>query len=193
MGRWRPDARDRLRRAALELFAGQGFAETTVPEIAARAGLTTRTFFRHFPDKRAVLFLDEEIAAVAEQFITGAPESIGPVATILNGLHSVSTERFDPRRDDIRLLRNLARSDESVRERDLRKRAMISEIICDGLIARGTEPSTAAMIGEVSVVLLYLGIDDWLDRDTDEPLFDSIMAKARDLRAVAASFDEKVG
>ena len=68
---------------------------------------------------------------------------------------------------------------------------MISEIIRDGLIARGTDRSTAAMVGEVSVVLLYLAIDDWLDRDDNEPLFHSIMVKARDLRAVAASFDSE--
>ena len=59
MSRWQPDTRERLEKAALELFAEQGFAATTVPQITARAGLTTRTFFRHFADKRDVLFLRE--------------------------------------------------------------------------------------------------------------------------------------
>lgn len=189
MGRWRPAARERLRRAALELFADQGFAATTVPEITARAGLTTRTFFRYFPDKRAVLFDDDELAALAEELIADVPPSVAPVAMILDGLRTISVERFDPRRDDIRLLRDLVRLDESVRERDLRKRAMISEIVCDGLVARGTDRSTAAVVGEVSVMVLYLAIDDWLDRDGGALLFDSITAKARDLRAIAESFD----
>jgi AcrR family transcriptional regulator len=56
MGRWKPGARERLRKAALDLYSEQGFAVTTVPQITERAGLTTRTFYRHFADKRDVLF-----------------------------------------------------------------------------------------------------------------------------------------
>lgn len=56
MSRWEPNARGRLEQAALELYLEQGFDRTTVVEIAARAGLTERTFFRHFADKREVLF-----------------------------------------------------------------------------------------------------------------------------------------
>src|SRR5260221_14141077 len=56
MGRWEPDARGRLEQAAMELYGERGFEQTTVTEIAKRAGLTERTFFRHFTDKREVLF-----------------------------------------------------------------------------------------------------------------------------------------
>ena len=56
MGRWEPDARGRLERAAMELYIERGFEQTTVTEIARRAGLTQRTFFRHYADKREVLF-----------------------------------------------------------------------------------------------------------------------------------------
>ena len=56
MGRWEPDAQGRLARAALELYVDQGYEQTTVADIAARAGVTERTFFRHFADKREVLF-----------------------------------------------------------------------------------------------------------------------------------------
>src|ERR1700759_2830499 len=61
MGRWEPDARGRLAKAAMALYAEQGFEQTTVAEIAARAGLTERTFFRHFADKREVLFYGMEM------------------------------------------------------------------------------------------------------------------------------------
>ena len=64
MARWAPDARERLRTAALELFAERGFEATTVPDIVERAGLTRRTFFRHFSDKREVFFGDDEIPGV---------------------------------------------------------------------------------------------------------------------------------
>ena len=60
MGRWEPDARGRLREAAMELYAERGYEQTTVADIAERAGLTARTFFRHFADKREVLFAGSE-------------------------------------------------------------------------------------------------------------------------------------
>jgi AcrR family transcriptional regulator len=56
MGRWEPDARGRLEQAALDLYQDRGFEQTTVTEIAERAGLTERTFFRYFADKREVVF-----------------------------------------------------------------------------------------------------------------------------------------
>jgi len=81
MGRWQPGARERLERAALELFLEQGFAETTVLRITARAGLTTRTFFRHFVDKREVLFAgEEEMPALVERLMAEAPATLGPMA-----------------------------------------------------------------------------------------------------------------
>jgi len=77
MSRWQPNARDRLERAAVELFIDQGFAETTVPQITARAGLTTRTFFRHFVDQRAALFArDEELPALVARLVADAPASL---------------------------------------------------------------------------------------------------------------------
>src|SRR5579872_6753902 len=72
MGRWEPNARGRLEQAAMELFLERGFEQATVTEIAGRAGLTQRTFFRHFADKREVLFYGQEmlrdllVAAVAD-------------------------------------------------------------------------------------------------------------------------------
>ncbi|BDZ39910.1 TetR/AcrR family transcriptional regulator [Microbacterium suwonense] len=73
MARWAPDSRGRLENAAFELFEAEGFSATTVPEIAERAGLTTRTFFRHFADKREVLFADGAMSEYAQQIIADAP------------------------------------------------------------------------------------------------------------------------
>src|SRR4051812_39788192 len=122
MARWRPDARERLRQAAIELFAEQGFAATTVPEITARAGLTTRTFFRHFADKREVLFADEAAPASAAQLMAEAPAAAEPLATILQGLRTVAETQFEGRRDALRQRRAIVASDAGLRERDLHKR-----------------------------------------------------------------------
>src|SRR3954470_10900165 len=100
MSRWRPDARERLQQAAIELFAEQGFAATTVPEITARAGLTTRTFFRHFADKREELFAGDESAALATRMLAEAPPSLDPMTLIVEGLRTVVAPRFEGRRDE---------------------------------------------------------------------------------------------
>src|ERR1700757_4850795 len=60
MARWEPDAESRFRAAAIELFGEIGYDQTTVAAIAERAGLTARTFFRYFADKREVLFNGSE-------------------------------------------------------------------------------------------------------------------------------------
>src|SRR5258705_8663172 len=99
MGRWEPDARGRLEQAAMELFEERGYARTTVEEIAARAGLTERTFFRYFTDKREVLFgrsgdLEKGIADA----ITGAPEKTSPLDAVVGALETAAAQ-FPPRRD----------------------------------------------------------------------------------------------
>src|ERR1700753_2882695 len=114
VSRWQPDASDRLRRAALELFTQQGFAATTVPEIAARAGLTTRTFFRHFADKREVLFGGAEIPAFAARLIADAPPSLDPATLISGGLRTVAENRFEGRREQLRETRAIIASDDGL-------------------------------------------------------------------------------
>src|SRR4051812_903008 len=135
MSRWRPDARERLQRAALELFAEQGFAATTVPAITARAGLTTRTFFRHFADKREVLFADErELPAFAARLMAEAPAAADPLTMILEGLRTVAEAHFEGRRAALRERRDIVNLDPGLRERDLRKRAGLAEAVRDGLL-----------------------------------------------------------
>ena len=188
MGRWRPDARARLERAALELFAEQGFAATTVPEITARAGLTTRTFFRHFADKREVLFGGPEVPALAAGMITDAPASLDPVTLIFGGLQTVAETRFAGRREELRERRAIIRSDDGLRERDRRKRGEVSEAIRTGLAGRGVPATTAALLGEITVTLLYVALDEWLDTDDDRTLFEVIFETLGVLQATMAAF-----
>src|SRR6516162_6467851 len=83
MGRWEPDARGRLAKAAMVLYAEQGFERTTVAEIAARAGLTERTFFRHFADKREVLFYGmERLRGLLARAVADAPASAAPMELV---------------------------------------------------------------------------------------------------------------
>jgi AcrR family transcriptional regulator len=188
MGRWRPDARERLRQAAAELFAEQGFAATTVPEITARAGLTTRTFFRHFADKREVIFGGEEIPALATRLIADAPASLDPAAVIIEGLRTVAETRFEGRRAEVRLNRKIIRSDPGLGERDLRKRADLATAMRAGFVSRGVAPSTAALLAESTVTVMFVALDEWLDQDGDRPLFEIMMSTFEELQGALGSF-----
>src|SRR5271169_194578 len=89
MTRWEPNARGRLAQAAMELYSEHGYEQTTVAEIAARAGLTERTFFRHFADKREVLFGG---AAELQELVVGAvaatPLSAAPIDAAAAGVEA---------------------------------------------------------------------------------------------------------
>ncbi|MEV5897976.1 TetR/AcrR family transcriptional regulator [Nonomuraea fuscirosea] len=187
MSRWAPDARERLQRAAMELFAEQGFAATTVPEITARAGLTTRTFHRHFADKREVLFADdarvpEFVAVLMESF----PASAEPITLIVEGLRLLIEERFEGRKDAVRARRDLVRSDDGLRERDLHKRAVMAEALRTGFLSRGIDPTRAALLAETGVTLMYVSVAEWLDREDDRKLYDVLLATLETMRAELA-------
>jgi AcrR family transcriptional regulator len=193
--RWRPDARQRLERAAIELFAAQGFAATTVPQITARAGLTTRTFFRHFADKREVLFGGGEIPEFAAQIIADTPASMDPLALIVNGLRTVAESRFDGQREEFRQRRAIIMSDEGLMERDRGKRAALAEVIRDGLVGRGINARTATLLAESSVTVLHVALNEWLDSDDDngQTLFELILDALASLRAALDLTDPGAG
>lgn len=184
MARWQPDARERLRQAALELFTEQGFAATTVPAITARAGLTTRTFFRHFADKREVLFADEaDLPAQAERLIADAPAGTSPTALVVEGLRAVARARFEGRKDAIRQWRAIVATDAGLRERELQKRAALATAIRDGFHARGLDQTRAALLAETSVTLMYVSVTAWLDDGDDRKLDAIIESTLATLRA----------
>ncbi len=182
VSRWQPDARERLEHAALELFLEQGFAATTVPQITARAGLTTRTFFRHFADKREVLFDGDEIPAYAARLMQAAPASLDPMTLIVRGLRTVAESRFEGRVEELRVRRDIIRSDAGLRERDLRKRAALAEAIRQGFRQRSLDDRTATLAAEISVSVLHIALEQWLDQTGDRPLFDIVLATLQDLQ-----------
>ena len=184
MSRWSPDARGRLERAAFALFAEQGFAATTVPEITARAGLTTRTFFRYFTDKREVFFAGDEIPELARRLIASAPAGLEPVAVLEQGLRQVAADRFDGRRDEIRLRRDLVLSDPSLRERDAQKRDDLVAVIRPGLVARGVDPLEAALLAELTVDVLHVALETWLEDPGERSMGEVVAACFTRLRVV---------
>ncbi|MEO8529075.1 MAG: TetR family transcriptional regulator [Pseudolysinimonas sp.] len=162
MGRWEPGARDRLADAALELFAESGFAATTVPQITARAGLTTRTFFRHFADKRDVLFADEdEIPLAITGLLAVAPLATATIEVIGAGLRGLVPD-YEPRRDQLRARRLVIQSDDSLLERDLRKLSVMSAAMVAGFRQRGADGRTADVEARIGTTLFGLAYERWL-------------------------------
>ena len=187
MGRWQPGARERLEDAALELFLEQGFAETTVPQITARAGLTTRTFFRHFADKREVLFVREEgVPALIETLMADAPAALGPMAVVAYGLEAFATTVFEGRAEYLRRRHTVIDTDAGLRERRLQKLAMMSEAIRQGFQQRGTDELTAALAAELAMTVFRVAITRWLSQDGERRLADIIAETLSALRVVAA-------
>ncbi|MCX7521384.1 TetR family transcriptional regulator [Microbacterium sp. STN6] len=169
MGRWVPDARGRLERAALELFTEQGFAETTVPQITERAGLTTRTFFRYFADKREVLFSGED--DMREQFaeiVRSAPRGLSLMELVEHCLVEAATAIFEPRFAVMRSWRSVVATDDGLRERELRKQQLASESAVEVLRERGLDEPTAEMIARLASLVLQTALSGWVAQATEQ-------------------------
>jgi len=175
MGRWQPDARTRLERAAVELFAERGFDDVTVPEITSRAGLTTRTFFRHFADKREVLFADAELMpALAARLVADAPPGAAPMAVMADGL-PVLAAAFEGRLAQLTQHKAVIERSPALRERELRKMEQIVDAIAAAWRHRGVDALTAAVVAETSVGVVKVSLRNWIDTGGSRPLA-SIMA-----------------
>lgn len=188
MSRWQPNARERLERAALELFIEQGFAETTVPQITARAGLTTRTFFRHFADKREVLFAREhEVPELAARMIAEAPADLTPMQLIAGGLERVAAAQFSDGVESMQARKAVIESDAGLKERELQKIAALSEAIRLGFLERGVDELTANLVAHVTVTVFGVSIGRWLSQDGDAPLPDLLHDTLGALRTLLAA------
>jgi len=185
MGRWQPDARERLVRAALELFAEVGFAETTVPAITARAGLTTRTFFRHFADKREVLFAGEDdLPVVITAMIHDAPAHFTPWQLIEAGLDTVMNTRFEGRLAELRLRAAVVATDTGLQERELRKMAVLADAMASAFEHRGVDPLTSRLTAEMTASVFRVAIERWLQQPSDKPLRQFMHGTLRAMRGV---------
>jgi AcrR family transcriptional regulator len=164
MARWEPDARQRLVRAALDLFAEQGYDNTTVAQIAERARLTRSTFFRHFPDKRDVLAAGQDtLCQLFEEGIAAAPASATPLEAVAAGLHAAAGA-FTPERRDLgpKMQAAIAASRE-LQERETLKRVGLATSITDALKTRGVPDPTASLAAEIGILALRTAHARWSD------------------------------
>lgn len=188
MGRWEPNARERLERAALALFVEHGYDATTVAEIADRAGLTKSTFFRHYADKREVLFGGQDI--LAELFgdaIRTAPPSATTAECLAAALESVAVVFTSDRHDLAPVRRAVIAANSELQERELLKRARLSSTMAESLRVRGADETTARLAAEVGVLAFSTAYARWAAPENRQPFAEIAHGALRDLQASATT------
>ncbi|MET8406815.1 TetR family transcriptional regulator [Streptomyces sp. NPDC005195] len=186
MGRWEPNARGRLAKAALELYSERGFEQTTVAEIARRAGLTERTFFRHYADKREVLFAGSaELQELFVRAVTDAPESAAPIDAMAVGLDAVS-EAFADRRDFARARHAVIMANTELQERELIKLATMAAALAGALRGRGVTEPAASLTAEAGVAVFKVGFERWIVATEERGMAPLIRDSLAELKAVTA-------
>ncbi|MGW3963365.1 helix-turn-helix domain-containing protein [Amycolatopsis sp. NPDC005003] len=164
MGRWEPNAPERLSRAALELFAERGYENTTVIDIAARAGLTKSTFFRHFQDKREVLFGGSRLAEMLGSAIADAPEAAAPLEALACAMDVVGREVFTPERRELGALRrSVIAAHPELQEREALKGLALKAAMTESLRRRGVPELTACVAAELGALAMKIAHEQWLE------------------------------
>lgn len=157
------DVRARLQQAAVELFREHGYERTTAAEIAARVGVTERTFFRHFPDKREVLFDGQAVLVeVLTASIAGAPAGLGPLDTLFRAFRSVTpllenNRAFsEPRQEVISVT-------PALQERELAKLEALSGALSLALRGRHVSELQATLAARTGLAAFAHATLSWLD------------------------------
>ncbi|WP_051021773.1 TetR family transcriptional regulator [Nocardia araoensis] len=177
MARWEPGAPQRLQQAALELFATRGFEQTTAMEIAQSAGLTERTFFRHFSDKREVLFHGQRL--LVEAFLAGvdaAPSDASAMDIVASALRSAASFFPDERRSHSRTRQFVIDQNPALQERERHKLAGLAETIAEALRARGIDDLPATLAAESGITVFAIAFAQWIREDEHRSL-DEIAAE----------------
>jgi AcrR family transcriptional regulator len=185
MVRWEPGTAERLQKAAMELFAEQGFEQTTATQIAQAVGLTERTFFRHFSDKREVLFRGQE--RLVEVFLDGlaqAPADASVIEVVDHAVHRSATMFTDERRPFSRARQAVIDQNPALQERERNKLAGLVDALAGALRARGVEEPAATLAAHSGVAVFGIAFTQWV-RVGEERSFDELAAEAfRELRAL---------
>jgi len=187
MGRWQPDARGRLEQAALTLYGEHGFDNTTVAEIAERAGLTKRTFFRYFADKREVLFWGAEV--LEQLFVDGviaAPAPAAPLDAVAAALDGIAP-MFEERREFAARRQQIIAANPELQERELIKLASLSRAVAEALRRRGVGDAAATLTAEAGITVFRVAFERWVGEGNQRPLQELMRESLDELRAVAAA------
>jgi AcrR family transcriptional regulator len=165
MARWEPGTPERLQQAALELFGSRGYEQTTATDIAQSVGLTERTFFRHFSDKREVLFYGQD--AFVQAFLDGiaaAPPDASPMELVGCALQSAARMFPDERRARSRTRQLIIAQNPALQERESHKLAGLATTLADALRARGVDDLAATLAAESAATVFGIAFSQWIGK-----------------------------
>ena len=186
MSRWQPNARGRLAQAALELYRERGFDQTTVTEIAERVGLTERTFFRYFADKREVLFWGQDrLRELYVSTIEAAPETASPFDMVAAALEA-AVPVFRERHAFARQRQAVIAANPGLQERELLKRAALASAMADALRRRGVTDPAASLAAEVGVIAFRTAFARWVSAPDEHDLSQLIRESLDQLKVMIA-------
>jgi AcrR family transcriptional regulator len=186
MSRWEPNARGRLEQAALDLYSERGFEQTTAAQIAERAGLTERTFFRHYADKREVLFGGaHELETAFVDTLAATPDTAAPIDAMASTLETVAAFFLD-RHEFARQRQAVIAASLELRERELIKLASLSAALAATLRTRGTEEPAASLTAEAGIAVFKIGFERWLGANGQRALADFLRESLDQLKSVTS-------
>ncbi len=186
MARWEPDSRGRLEQAALALYGERGFENTTVAEIAQRAGLTERTFFRHFDDKREVLFAGAvRLNDLLVRTLAGAPGCLAPIDAVGVALEAAGAV-LQERRDYSRQRQAVIAGNAELQERELVKLASLASALAVTLRRRGVKDPAATLTAEAGIAVFKVAFERWAGEPNQGDLPQLIRESLDELKALAA-------
>jgi AcrR family transcriptional regulator len=187
MVRWEPGARERLRAAAMDLYVSRGFEKTTAADIAQSVGLTERTFFRYFADKREVLFDGQEL--LEQAFLTGvaeAPSDASPLEMVASALSAAATFFPDERRAYSRRRHTVISANAALQERELLKLAGLAAAVAAAFRSRGVPEPVATLAAESGVTVFGVAFGQWIAEGEERSFLEIERKVLSELEAMAA-------
>jgi AcrR family transcriptional regulator len=187
VARWEPGSRERLQQAALDLFSEQGFEHTTVSEIAARVGVDKRTFFRHFADKREVLFAGaEDLQSSLVETIAGAPSELASLDAIASVVAVIDWEQTAPL-TALRKRQAAIEASTELMERELMKFEALTAAFAQGLRRRGTDDAAADLAAHAGMTVFRTSYERFIDPDNNVDLAQIVNDVLDELRAAVGA------
>jgi AcrR family transcriptional regulator len=186
MSRWEPNARGRLEHAAMQLYVERGYEQTTVAEIAKQAGLTERTFFRYFADKREVLFWGAgALQELLVNTVDAAPASDSPIDAIAAALEAAGVI-LQERREGALQRQSVIDANSELQERELIKLSLLASALADALRKRGAKDPAASLTAEAGIVVFKVAFERWINGTGEQDLAHLIRDSLSELKAVTA-------
>jgi AcrR family transcriptional regulator len=188
MARWEPNAAERLALAALDLFAERGYENTTVIDIAQRAGLGKTTFFRHFQDKREVLFGDGTMNGLVAGAIAEAPAAAAPLEAVAHALDAVGRQAFTPaRREFVARRRAVIAASPELQEREALKGLGLTASMAGALSRRGVPGLTSRVTAELGALAWKIAYERWSDTSNGDDFSELARRALGEVQAASTS------